>query len=65
MHAGRMLLKITFEDPSLPSVPFAIVRIECEHYPEATAKDGRAARPAGLHPRIRRAVSTKGVVMSS
>jgi hypothetical protein len=40
------------------------VRIECEHYPEATAKDGRAARPAGFHPRIRRAVSTKGVVMS-
>ena len=61
MHAGRILLKTSFEGPSLPPVPLAVVHIECERYPEATAKDGR---PAGLRPRTRRAVSTKGAIVS-
>ena len=64
MHAGRMLVKTTFEGPSVPPVPLAVVRIEWERYPEATAEDGRVARPAGLRPRIRRAVSAKGAIMS-
>ena len=64
MHAGRVLVKTTIEGPSSPPVPLAVVRIECGRCPEATAEDGRVARPAGLHLRIRRAVSTKGAIMS-